>query len=185
MDHRLTRLNKVRADHERLTTRWAFAVNSRPTTVHHTDRPPLCATRWSWSGHGTSTVDKCCQQETDDRRLFITLRVQLCVPLDKRDGARRANPSAAADNCTIGRFKLQFHFHSYLINATKHIRLSWSTLYMCGSLHLANMISRIIYANAKKFCKIFASLCNILKILFYMCTQLHQYKLQEHYDTIK
>ena len=35
----------------------------------------------------------------DDRRLLITLRIQLCVLCDERDAPRRADPSAAADTC--------------------------------------------------------------------------------------
>jgi len=45
---------------------------------------------------GTSTDANCRQQSTDYRPLFITLSVQLHVPRDGRDTARRADPSAAA-----------------------------------------------------------------------------------------
>ena len=50
--------------------------------------------------HNTSTVDRtCCQQSTDDCRLFNTLSVQLCAKRDERNGSRRADPPATAETC--------------------------------------------------------------------------------------
>jgi len=49
-----------------------------------------------WHVHRTALH---CQQQTDDRRLFIALSVQPCLQHDERDAARRADASAVVEIC--------------------------------------------------------------------------------------
>ena len=69
--------------------------------------------------YGTSIAyRKCCQQSTDDRRLFIALSVvHLCVQRDGRDVARRAAPSG------LQQLRLVI-IHRCNVHASSHVCLS-------------------------------------------------------------
>jgi len=49
--------------------------------------------------HSTSNLGRCCQQLTEDRRLFISFSI-LSIARSGRDAARRACQSAAAETCS-------------------------------------------------------------------------------------
>jgi len=51
--------------------------------------------------HGTSIVAKRCQQWINDRRLLITLSVQLCVPRRGRDALVDPDADSTETTCVI------------------------------------------------------------------------------------